>query len=511
MRNGIGGICSSGVALVVVVFASAADVNANASGDERTAANGYLDAIRRGQHNWFTKAYNGGKFFQVLANHPDPAKRITLGFDQVINTPRSARFETWGTINDPDCRANPNGGPDICPDPEATGVIGIRKSVGNGAGGSTLYSISCASCHAGFHPSNPPRDLNEPAWANIHPTIGNQYLDSAKVFSANLSVADPRRLIFSGWAKGTVDTTLLFNDNIMNPGVITAFWNVPYRPTFDVGMNEPKVRGGQGGEDDVGGDLAAIRVYTNIGVCFQECVASRPGQPIDLNQCRQACQDFPPQNEVDDLVAFMRSVRSPVFPFWYGWNPLLYYAGANVFARNCASCHGGNSRILSNDEVNSLTADPANASNKCRSLSTNWQKGGVWEQFSSQVYKDRVDAGGRGYRSMPLVGIWATPPFTHTQSIGEWPSPTASVYERGLVYERSMMELLSANRTPKVYRSPVAVGPFPAGTPLRTIFSRDPATGALLCDDAVENRGHYYGSDLRDFDKRALIHWLKFQ
>lgn len=467
------------------------------------------NALERGRLNWFNKTYNGGKFFKFLETHPDPSKRITLGFEQVIRTPRNLRFQTWGTINDPDCKASPNGGPDVCPDPEATGIIGIRKSIG--ADGKPLYGVACASCHAGFDPNRPPRDPNEPRWSNIHPTIGNQDLDSGKIFSANLSALDVRRLMFHAWPKGTVDTTLLFNDGIMNPGTITAFWNLPHRPLFDVDLSQPKNRGGQGGEDDVGADLAAIRVYTNIGVCFAECVASRPGQPIDIAQCRQACPDFPPQNEIDDMVTFMRSIESPKYRNAREFNARLYFQGKREFKQNCASCHSSDHRILSNDEVNPLVADAFNSTNKCRTLSTNWEAGHIWSQFSSNVYKARVQAGNRGYRTMPLVGIWATAPFLHTQSIGDWAPATASMKERGKSYERAMWELLSDKRTPKINVTPIAVGPFPAGTPLTMIFSRDPGTGAVLCDDVVENRGHYYGSSLDNRQKKALIHWLKFQ
>src|SRR5262249_20133832 len=139
--------------------------------------------------------------------------------------------------------------------------------------GTTLFGVTCASCHAGFDPLHPPADPNEPSWENIHPTIGNQYLKSGRIFAAHLAQNDLRQLMFRAWPDGTVDTTLLFSNNIMNPGTITAFWEQPHRPLFDVGLPQPKMRNGQGGEDDVGGDLAALRVYTNIGVCFAECTA----------------------------------------------------------------------------------------------------------------------------------------------------------------------------------------------------------------------------------------------
>ncbi len=74
-----------------------------------------------------------------------------------------------------------------------------------------------------------------------------------------------------------------------------------------------------------------------------------------------------------------------------------------------------------------------------------------------------------------------------------------------------MRELLSSSRTPKVNTIPFAIGPFPAGTPLALVVNRDPATQQLLCDDYVENRGHYYGSQLSNKDKDALIYYLRYQ
>jgi mono/diheme cytochrome c family protein len=465
-----------------------------------------------GREVWFNNTYGGEKFFAFLKQHPDPQRRIDIGFTNVTHTPRSQRFDVWGVINDPDCVADPAGGEDLCADPESSGVIGIRKkTLPNGA---VLYGATCASCHAGFDPLRPPDDPNEPRWENVHATIGNQYLQIGKVFAANLAPTDPRGLIFAAWPPGSVDTTLLFDDGIMNPGVITHFWEHKHRPTFDVGMAEPQMRNGQGGEDDVGGDLAALRVYTNIGTCFAECVAPavQQGRPISIAECEQTCPDWPPQQDLDDMGVFLATHKAPRYPGLRA--PLLSLAGRTVFDANCASCHsraGSLKHVLSNDEVNAIAADPLNATNVCRTLGSNWETGKLWAEFSSQLYKDRTAAGGRGYRSMPLAGIWATSPLLHNQSIGRAPPADAAPWERAAYYWEAMWELLSAERAPVVHRSPVQVGPFPPGTPLRIIFSTDPATGQVLCNDVVENKGHYYGAHLSDLEKVALIYWLKYQ
>jgi cytochrome c5 len=466
----------------------------------------------RGRDIWFNNTYGGEKFFWFLQNHPDPARRVNIGFPNIITTPRAARFTTWGVVNDPDCTANPAGGADICADPNATGVVGMRKFPA--PGGATMYGVSCALCHAGFDPLNPPADPNEPSWDNIHGSIGNQYLKFGAMFAVNLAPTDPRRLIFAAWPDGAVDTQLLFTDNIWNPGVVTAFWEWPDRPLFDVGVGEPQMRNGQGGEDDLGPAVAAMRVYTNIGACFAECTAPAlaTGQPIDVAACKATCADFPPDQDLADLGAFLGSFRAPQYPGHAvgrlaGW-------GRQVFNKECRSCHdntGGKQHVLSNDEVNPLVADPYNATNACRAKSTLWERGRLWAQFSSEVYKQRVETGNRGYRSMPLGGIWATAPFLHNQSIGVWAPANASPEQRAVSYRISMRELLNANRVPKINRIPVQVGPFPPGTPTTIVFSRDPVTGAVLCDDTVENRGHYYGADLDEFSKTALIYWLQYQ
>lgn len=466
--------------------------------------------IARGREIWFENTYGGEKFFAFLAAHPDPARRIRIAFDEVVNTPRAQRFAIWGTINDPDCVANPAGGPDLCADPNATGVVGIRQFPG--PGGSTLYGAACAACHAGFDPLDPPCDPAEPSWDNIHPTIGNQHLRAGEVFAHNLPPTDPRRIMFAAWPDGTVDTSLLFNDGVMNPGTITAFWEQRHRPSFDVGLDAPKIRNGQGGEDDVGGELAAIRVYTNIGMCFQECIANRPdpSAPIDPVQCRADCPDFPPEQDLQDLVAFQRSIAAPRFPVGAlgGFDGARFAQGRQVFAANCAGCHddsGQQVKVLSNDEVNPLGPQATNA---CRAVTTNWDAGSIWANFSSDLYKGR---GFKGYRTMPLAGIWATPPFLHNQSIGGYPAADADLPARAAVFADAMRELLSDDRVPRVNVLPVPLGPFPAGTPLAFVFSRDPATGAVLCSDTVENRGHTFGSELPDAEKEALIYFLLHQ
>ena len=492
-------------------FLTTAWLNATAPGDAQGGGPpASAAAISHGRQIWFENTYGGERFFAFLAVHPDPARRIRVGFDDVLATPRATRFDTWGTINDPDCTADPQGGPDVCADPSATGVIGIRKFAA--AGGGQWYGVACAFCHAGFDPLDPPLDANAPAWNNIHPTIGNTHLKTGEIFATNLTALDPRRLMFLAWPHGTDDTTLLFSDSIMNPAAITPIWELKRKPSFDVGLDDPEVRFGHGGEDDLGLDVAVLRKYSSLGVCFAENTlpAIILGQPLSIDGF-QSCADAPPQGDLDDLVEFLESQKAPQYAG--ARNGKNFAAGKGVFNAECATCHdstGPSGVLLSNDEVNAITADAANATNACRALTTNWDAGRLWAEFSSAGYKARAATATKGYRTAPLAGIWTSSRLLHNESIGLGTAATALTSDRIAAFEQAMQELLSASRTPIVKRTPLALGPFPAGTPLTLVFSRDPV-GALLCSDVVENGGHFYGANLAAADKAALIEFLKFQ
>jgi len=496
--------------LLTLALAPACNVEAEAPTDSvpgvESAAAELTAAAQRGRDIWFNNTYGGEKFFAFLAVHPDPAKRVTIGFQNVATTPRNVRFQTWGTINDPDCVAGPPGGMDICDDPNSSGVVGIRKFPG--PGGTTMFGVACAGCHAGFDPTNPPSDPNEPEWDNIHATIGNQYLDSGKIFAANLAATDPRRVMFAAWPKGTVDTSLLFGDDIMNPGVMTAFWNHKFRPTFDVGGDEPEIRRGQDGLDDLGGDFGARRVYTNIGACFFECSlpAVLTNSPIDISACEENCADWPPDQDMADMGAFLDSFRAPKFPD-DDKDDALYDHGRDVFTANCAGCHenhGESSQILTDDEISILASDPVQAPHNCRALLTNGLEGKIWAEFTSDVYKQRRADGLHGYRSMPLVGVWATAPFFHNQSIGRAAAATDGFAGRKAAYEDSMDELLSGptQRVPKIN--------FVPGTSIPVDLAVNCASGTCTCTDFVQNKGHYYGTTLSASDKEALKHYLLY-
>ena len=485
--------------------------------------------LQHGKDVWFKSTFGGEKFFSIIL--PAPPFNLTLGLDAALTSPRDTRFAQYGLINDPDCTQGDasTGYLDRCADPESVGVVGVRKKIVLTTGGpQVLVGVACAACHAGLDPANPPADPNHPAWENIHATTGNQYIQIGKLFGAHLSPHDPRKQVFDTWAPGTVDTTAIESDGINNPGIITQFFNTPERPYFDLTDNGLAIRvhrGGQGGEDDVGCEKAALRVYFNIGMCAAECMvphlANGPGgsqTPIDDAECSQRCPDYL-QAKVDvvDECSFMASNTPPALPASYVDIGKANF-GREVFRKNCSSCHSNGEKlqddtILSNDLIHPMGEI---GTTSCRARTTNWTAGHIWAEFSSDQYKARSTGGPGFYRDVPLTAIWATAPFFHNNRLGTY-NGDPSIAGRLAAYTDAMDQLLNPWKrnllgSIQLTSDWIQLGALqlPAGTPVALFANADPANPLNnRCPDLVENEGHYYGALLSDHEKAALVEFLK--
>ena len=100
--------------------------------------------------------------------------------------------------------------------------------------------------------------------------------------------------------------------------------------------------------------------------------------------------------------------------------------------------------------------------NACSPLATNALRGDIWDNFSSQSYKDlpsvgkikvhhpvtgkeweyEMPAGGRGYTRVPsLISVWSTAPFLLNNSLGRF-DPSPSVEARMRSFQDSIEQLL---------------------------------------------------------------------
>ena len=491
-----------------------------------------LSSLDHGHDVWFKNTYGGGWFLTTFLSQLAPAdKRLPLGFDAVLALSRADRFAQYGVLNDPDCHepgkgetVNPAHPHDVCIDPEATGIVGLRLehdynlATGEKDPSAPLqFGVACAACHAGFDPINVPRNPAEPTWANIHPTIGALRFRIGAFFGAKLDATSatdgPKKALFNSWNAGTVDTTTLFDDGINNPGVVTAFWSVPERPYFTNAQGTFH-RSGQGGEDDIGGQTAATRVYSNVGMCYRECSlpAIMGNRPIDVPTCKATCTKFPPQQDLDDMQVFLNSIVAPKNPKAKSASDPWVRHGKDVFNATCASCHSGS--IGSSDTVLHLspnlfgieTDNNTIGTNDCRAQTTNWDYGKIWADFSSTDFKDR---GFKGYRVLTLKGMWATAPYLHHNGIGTIDLQHVTVQQENDDFESSAYQLL----TSPLFRSGTRIKTTTIQTPLGPIpdvpINTLPLlTGGKACE-LDELQGHAFGTALLPWDKQALVEYLR--
>jgi mono/diheme cytochrome c family protein len=103
--------------------------------------------------------------------------------------------------------------------------------------------MSCAFCHASWHPLKPPLDVNRPQWENISGNIGAQYLRMRAVFGNLLKEDNFVYHLLDSQPPGTIDTSLIASDNINNPNAMNAIFNVPQRVVRSF-VNPPEVLSG---------------------------------------------------------------------------------------------------------------------------------------------------------------------------------------------------------------------------------------------------------------------------
>jgi cytochrome c5 len=400
-------------------------------------------------------------------------------------------------------------------------------------------------------------------------------------------------------------------------------------------MNVPHIL--KDGADSIGVPGATIRVYVNIGM-FSEYWLTRHNRligltaqkPFEISYAREHSIFWRATEErLANIAAFFRRLKpfhladAPGGQAYITTDPAVMIHGKEVFAASCAICHsskqppsGINPRsgdgkawfrtavmapdflennFLSNEKRYPLTKIETNSA---RAFGTNAKAGHVWDNFSSQTYKelspvdeleflnpfdetqpikfkpkDKNVAAGY-YRTPSLVSVWSSAPLLHNNMLGKF-TGDPSVAGRMEAFNDAIEKLLWPEKrlgNDSIWRTQndcslhlrkefvpaplqrladrdgyIKIGMIPKGTPVNLIgnldpdsqnkavflkaaqkliklktakLSRDEAAAefnqlipdlleANKCPDFVEDKGHYFGTDLADADKRALIEYLK--
>jgi mono/diheme cytochrome c family protein len=244
-------------------------------------------------------------------------------------------------------------------------------------------SMTCAFCHIGPHPLNPPDNPDEPEWKNLSSTIGAQYWTGPAAF-ANLKGPDSFFFqLVQSWQPGTLDTSLLSTDHINNPNAMYAIWDVPSRleraqlnppeaqsaanllnPSIEDPFANPRhmPRALLDGSDSVGLFGALSRVYLNIGTYYEQwirlqnpLIGFKAQRPFELATIRdksvywrvaeeqrvpELAKFFTYVNKAGETVtAPMKLADAPGGEAALATDSALAAKGRAVFIDNCAICH----------------------------------------------------------------------------------------------------------------------------------------------------------------------------
>jgi hypothetical protein len=474
-----------------------------------------------------------------------------------------------------------------------------------------LIGMACGFCHIGFSPLNPPEDREAPRWSNLAGAIGNQYWEEGRLFNLNMPPTDFRWHVGNRQPPGTSDTSRFATDHINNPNAINSIFNLPYRPSAPETMSDGSTREVhhilKDGADSIGVAGASLRVYVNIGMCsdywltlHDPVMGRKEQQPFVIDVARKTCEDWRnTEARMGNAEAFLK-VLTPMYLKDAPGGAAHLTADAETlrrgklaFADKCARCHSSKQppreiatdrlkveawyreSVLSSDfiEKNFLSDDRRYpvyqlGTNIARAAGTNATKGHIWDNFSSETYKQlpatglvrglynprdpdkplewELPGGGLGYYRTPtLISMWATAPYLHNNMLGIF-NKDPSVQGRMLAFYDATEKLLWPERRLGVQtvivtsidtelRIPNRDLPLriPAGTPVDLIARVDPREVPaivqnrkvlnILSDQAlfrglirrnqapdfVLDRGHMFGTELSDADKRALIEFLK--
>lgn len=414
-----------------------------------------------------------------------------------------------------------------------------------------LVGMSCAVCHVSFEPTNPPADIANPAWENLSPVVGNQFLEEGRLFTAGLTSENFVWHIANTQQPGTSDTSRISSDFINNPNAINSIYQLAarlelkapekisdkqrefllqmpeeiWKEDFDPKQQTLKTAHVlKDGADSMGVAIASLRVYVNIGMfvlspeemenfksgkpfstMFQDSLATGakgqargvaqapfriadarsspavPGAPRNfwllteermpaMEQFLIAASAMTPRLDAhslqdDPLESFGTNVDSVKAYLQQDQDAVL--AGMAVFNETCGRCHSSKPAPMASEDgytweqfeefrKDNYFSDDKRYSisevqtNMARALATNAKgpdrhapSGHIWEDFSSQAYKDQPPAealvrlfnplnpldpiqfqpsgGGMGYYRTPsLVGMWATAPYFHNNGLGDY-------------------------------------------------------------------------------------------
>jgi hypothetical protein len=347
--------------------------------------------------------------------------------------------------------------------------------------------------------------------------VSTDYIDNPRTMNAIYYLA-PRLELAKRWGHETLAGGGLNNEqfnDVLPSGPLTLFFEPP------ANVWNPRVL--KDGADSIGVLGALNRVYLNIGLYSEEWLrhfnalfGGEKTTPIEITEARENSTYWNVTESWTPAMAefFLHSTEphrladAPGGKSYLSEGATALTRGKIVFAERCARCHsskapapaegvdpGGCSGpdylkcwnkywawtktedykkqmrdiVMQPDflDQNYLSTEmrvPVTLlqTNACSPLASNAIGGSIWDNFSSQTYKDlpsvgeityydpetgdahkfQMPAGGRGYTRPPsLVSLWSTSPFLLNNSVGQF-NPSPLVGDRMKSFEIAIRQML---------------------------------------------------------------------
>ncbi len=247
--------------------------------------------------------------------------------------------------------------------------------------------MSCGFCHVGPNPTNPPKDPEHPAWANLNSNPGAQYFWVDRIISADADQSSFAYQLLHTSRPGALDTSFVSTDYINNPRTMNAIYHLSARMEMASKLGKETMSGGElknaqfndyvpansplnkffekpnitytprvlkDGSDSVGGLGALNRVYVNIGLFSEEwllhfipLVGGKVITPFPIATAdKNSAYWNATKAQTPDLALFFLAASPPDYlknapggKNYLNADAKTLNRGKVVFAENCARCH----------------------------------------------------------------------------------------------------------------------------------------------------------------------------
>jgi hypothetical protein len=207
--------------------------------------------------------------------------------------------------------------------------------------------------------------------------------------------------------------------------------------------------------------------------------------------------DTAESREVDghfnDVLAYLYTLKPPPYP--YPLNRQLVKEGGILYVRNCSKCHG---HYGSDEEYPNLLIPESLIKTDSMLFKSNYQGAQFIGWFNSSWFS-QGDHPARlepfnGYIAPPLDGIWITAPYLHNGSVPD------------------LEGVLNSKVRPRYWSRDFDNPQYDYKNPGWRYSVLDSAAGSNVYNTDLPgygNYGHYFGDQLTEKERRAIIEYLK--